>query len=104
MLYEVITIQSAAAHQYPLHLLRCYRYLPVCQLTDHLLHHWSSGCRITSYNVCYTKLLRMIPRGGFKVSAGRSITKEELQEIINKYKLTSNDITDEFESKIGSIS
>lgn len=45
----------------------------------------------------------MIPRGGFNVSAGRPITSEELKELCEKYGLTDDEISKEFESRIGSI-
>lgn len=48
-------------------------------------------------------LAGLIPRDGFKVSLGRSITQEELQEIIDRYGLTEKDISDEFEDKVGMI-
>jgi len=45
----------------------------------------------------------IMPRGGFKVPLGRPITAEEFKELRDKYGLTAEDITNEFDDKIGSI-
>lgn len=44
-----------------------------------------------------------VPRGGFEVPLGREITKTELDEIINKYHLTEDDMSGEFTDKKGDI-
>lgn len=45
----------------------------------------------------------LIPRSGFKVSVGRAITPEEFEEIIKKYGLTEDEISEEFNEVLGSI-
>lgn len=45
----------------------------------------------------------LMPRGGFKVPLGRAITREELQEICGRYGLTAEDISKEFDDKIGML-
>jgi hypothetical protein len=45
----------------------------------------------------------MMPRGGFKVAIGRSITAGELEEIFNKYHLGPEDVSAEFADKSGML-
>lgn len=45
----------------------------------------------------------MMPRNGFNIDLGRPITADEFEELCKKYSLTSSEVSQEFESKIGSI-
>lgn len=46
---------------------------------------------------------KYVPRGGFEVPLGREITRSELDEIIARYQLTEDDISNEFVDKVGAI-
>lgn len=46
---------------------------------------------------------KCVPRDGIPVNLGREITKSELDEIIKRYKLTEDDISNEFVDKVGAI-
>lgn len=58
-----------------------------------------------SYNNDATFVIgsRYVPRGGFIVNVEREITKSELEEIIEKYGLTEDDISNEFIDSKGDI-
>ena len=52
----------------------------------------------------YEFLMRgMVPRGGFKIELGRPITAEEFKELCKKHGLTDDDVSNEFEAKIGAL-
>lgn len=46
---------------------------------------------------------KCVPRDGIPVNLGREITKSELDDIIKRYKLTEDDISNEFTDKKGDI-
>jgi hypothetical protein len=48
-------------------------------------------------------LAGMIPRNGFDVDLGRPITAEEFRELCEKNKLTDEDVSEEFDSKVGEL-
>lgn len=54
------------------------------------------------YNYDYY-MYKCVPRGGFDVKIRREITQSELDEIIKRYKLTEDDISNEFVDKVGDI-
>lgn len=52
---------------------------------------------------CNYLMLGCVPRGGFKVEVGRAITKDELDKLINEYKLGADDISAEFIDAKGAL-
>lgn len=45
----------------------------------------------------------LIPRGGYLVEVGRAITEREFSEVVEKYGLTEDDISDEFTDTRGGL-
>ena len=87
---EYYMYNAAEARNKPIKNLRQYKKQPH--------KSWRRG----SYNHEFL-MGGLIPRGGFNVPVGRAITAEELKEIVEKYSLTDDEISEEFENVIGGI-
>jgi hypothetical protein len=64
--------------------------------------HVSKGWRRMTYNHEFY-FAGMMPRGGFNVDLGRPITAEEFKELCEKYHLSDDTISKEFEDRIGDL-
>ena len=59
-----------------------------------------SAMKLAQYNYIF---LDCVPRGGFVIPLGRAITEEELSELKERFNLTEDNITSEFETSVGAI-
>ena len=59
-----------------------------------------SAMELAQYNYIF---LDCVPRGGFVIPLGRAITEEELSELKERFNLTEDNMTSEFETSVGAI-
>ncbi len=90
-------------------LLSADRYYPDGHHVVKDLHHLKYY-NFNPKNTCMTKLQQYVyiytgcvPKEGFHVNVGRAITDAEFRQLIAKYNLTAEDISDRFEDVKGKI-